>query len=158
MKQALAALVIGLSLIMGAGSVQAKVIDVATCSSPKGWVYYNYSGVMPKNKSGWQEDAISKGVFTIKKLSDNTYDILVKDSRGALFSLNQDGGKVMLVRYNIDDVAYLHYSIIGVVEIYNIFKEKDGNIKFSLIQNKGFTSGIGKSSVMIGDCSHAIFP
>jgi hypothetical protein len=54
-------------------------------------------------------------------------------------------------------MAFLHFSSIGVIEIYNIFQETDGSIKMVLIQNRGPSAQIGKSSVMIGNCSNAIF-
>ena len=156
MKRTFTALVLGLSLlVVSGGIVFAQAVDLATCSSPKGWAYYNYSGLIDKKTSGWNEDGVSGGITTIKKMSDGNYDILIKDTRGSLYSIKQDGGKVMLLRSLPNDMAFLHLSKLGIIEIYNIFKEADGVIKMSLIQNKGVSVKIRKSAVMVGNCSYA---
>ncbi len=137
-------------------SAKSQPVTFATCGPLEGWSFYHYSGMMKKEQAGWQKDSIKKGKFSFKFLGDRKFDILIQDAAGTLFSLVQDGGTVIPLRFTKDNVALVHGSGDGVVEIYNVFRESDGTVKMSLMQNKGGSVLIQKSSVLIGNCDYLV--
>ena len=38
---------------------------IAECESPKGYAYYPFYGVIPEEKSGWDTDGFSTGVYRL---------------------------------------------------------------------------------------------
>ena len=55
---------------------------------------------MDKANSGWQDDRISKGVYTLTQVGDKL-DILYVDSNNKPISSTQDGGMVTLLRNHL---------------------------------------------------------
>lgn len=129
--------------------------QIATCSSPKGYTYYPAYGLVPPNKSGWQDDAITNGkVF----LSENggKYDISYTDSssRGTTSSI-QDGATTLILRKTNSDVQVLVSYPNDTTEIYTFWRTTDGRYQYSQLQNK--SGSIPKSSVLVGSCSFINF-
>ena len=49
---------------------------IANCEGAYGHAYYHYHGIVLKDKSGWDKDAISEGKFSLKKLETDKLDLL----------------------------------------------------------------------------------
>jgi hypothetical protein len=160
MRKLTATLCLTLAVLLGSAGMSARsqTVTFATCGPLEGWSFYHYSGVMKKERAGWQKDSIKKGKFSFKFLGDQKFDILIEDATGKLFSLSQDGGTVIPIRFKKDNIALVHGSVRGVVEIYNVFRESGGTVKMSLMQNKGEGVLIQKSSLLIGNCDYLEIP
>ncbi len=144
-------LITGLALSL-MGTV-ASAQNIANCSDPKGHAYYPVKGVIKKADSGWANDAITGGKFTLMKVGDRKFDILFVDRTNTIQSTLGTGGLIVPLRLNDDDIAVLvNYG--DSTEIYNFWKTTDGRHEFSLIQNKGGESVVvPKSSVLVGTCN-----
>jgi hypothetical protein len=134
---------------------EARAQPVARCSSLKGFAYYHHTALVPKNSSGFQEDAISKGKTTLQLLPNGEYDVLIIDARGEPISMKHDGGKILLLRNGSDDATFLVAFPRMVIELYTFYREADGRTRFDLLSSKGGDGmPIHKSSIMSGTCEH----
>jgi hypothetical protein len=134
----------------------ALAADLANCESPIGQAYFPHKGLVNKKESGWQTDKISGGKFTLTKNSQNQYDLLFIDSTKRITSTVADGGKIVPMRRNADDAAFI-IAYSDAIEIYNFWKTAEGKLQFSMLQNKGSGAVISKSSVLIGQCDFVKF-
>lgn len=146
-------LIIGSCFTLTACMALAQSEEIATCRSPSGTAYFHYSAGVDKAGSGWTDDKISKGVFTLVRAKDGSFDVLYIDGRSKPISSTQDGAMVRVLRSSSENLTLLVYYERATTEIYSFFKEKDGKSKFSMLTNKtGNGALIQKSSVMVGDC------
>jgi hypothetical protein len=127
---------------------------IANCSNPKGYSFYHYAGVVPKDKSGFLEDQISGGLTTLQILSDGEYDVLMIDARKQVISMRNDGGRIVLLRKGSNDATFPVVFPGKVIELYSFYREQDGTARFDILSSKGGDGmPIPKSSVMSGRCS-----
>jgi hypothetical protein len=140
-----------LSLVINVPFARAE--NIATCKDPAGYVYYHYSGLMEKEKSGFSEDRILGGLFTLVKLPDGEYDLLFVDGRQAVTSTIQDGGEVKLLRLGQSDATLIVLYPEEVIDMYTFYVDGDGNGRFDILQSRGGGALLHKSSVMTGECS-----
>lgn len=132
-------------------SVEAQ--EIATCRAPAGKTYFHYEGLTDKAGSGWSDDKISRGVFTISRVGANEYDLLYVDIANKPISTKLEGGLVRLIRRGKTSLTFLVFYPTVATEIYSFFNEKDGKSRFTMMQNKtGDGAMIPKSSVLVGDC------
>ena len=130
-----------------------KSQTIANCKDLSGYSYFNYKGIIKKNESGFDRDKISGGITTFEKVGPDKYDILILDARKSLYSLTQDGGKIILMRKSKDEVAFLHYhDKTELIEIYSIWTDADKKVQFTLLQNRSSGAFLPKSSLLVGVC------
>lgn len=67
-----------LALVAMTASVSAQ--ELATCLNPEGHAYYPQRGIVQAKDAGWTKDKISPGIFTLRKVSDDDYDVLYVDA------------------------------------------------------------------------------
>jgi hypothetical protein len=129
--------------------------QIAACENPKGYIYYPHIYPVPKNKSGWVQDAITGGKSIFVKKSDGKYDLLFIDSMSKKpISSIDDGGKVILLRKTNNQITVLiDYEL--ATEVYSYWRTDDGQLQYSIVQSKGGT--ISKSGAMIGTCQFINF-
>jgi hypothetical protein len=127
---------------------------IARCENPKGMVYYPYVGLMTKGYSGWKDDAITGGIieFIVK---DKDLDILFIDATKEIHSVNAQGGKIILLSQQDNQISIMAYYPQQAVEIYTLFTDKDGKNKFILTSVKHGL--LTKSSMMVGTCDFINF-
>ncbi len=131
---------------------------VTTCSDPEGFAYYHDSGIVGKKDAGWKKDKITDGHLTLKKLTDNKFDIQIFDANKRSFSLKEDGGEVIFMRAGDSDATFLHFYPGKAIEIYTFWQDSTGQFKYDLVQSKGGVSTpVHKSSVLVGTCSKINF-
>lgn len=134
-------------------SLTAYSQQIATCRAPAGKAYYHFDGLVDKAGAGWSDDKITKGVFSLSKIKEDTFDILYVDIQNKPISSTQDGAIVRLIRSGPNILTLLVFYPSATTEIYSFFKEKDGRYRFSMMQNKtGVGAVLPKSSLMVGDC------
>lgn len=127
--------------------------EIANCKNPSGYAYYHQAGIVSQKSSGWQESKITGGIFTLKRLPNNEYDILIVDARKSIISLTQDGGKIIPLRKGERDATFVHIHPGMVIEIYTFWTGADGKNRFDMLQSKGGDGmPIHLSSLMTGDC------
>lgn len=81
------------SVAFAANCVMAQTI--ADCKNPEGFTFYHHNKDAAA-KLDFEKDKISGGMLSILKTKDETYDLLVVDSRKKISSMVQDGGKFIL--------------------------------------------------------------
>ena len=77
-----------------------------TCESPKGKGYYYQGPLISKGTTGWADDGISRGSFSLIKNKDK-FDILYKDASGNMVSSTADGGYVVPLGHNMINYSFL---------------------------------------------------
>jgi hypothetical protein len=127
--------------------------DIAVCGESEGHSYYAYRNLVSEEKdSGWKEDGIKNGKFTLK-ITDNKLDILISDASGGLFSSKDDGGNVVLVGSGKDFVNVVAiYPTTSVVESYIFQTLRNGKAQAMWTHSKADTP-ITKVSSFVADCS-----
>jgi hypothetical protein len=132
--------------------------QIAACENPKGYVYYPYISPVPKNKSGWIEDAITGGKSILVKNQSGLDLIFIDSVKKTPLSSFDDGGKVILLRKTGNQISVL-VNYESVTEIYTYWRTEDGQFQYSIIQSKnGMVSGtLSKSGVMVGTCQFINF-
>lgn len=133
-------------------------VELATCRAPAGKSYYHYAGIADKKISGWTDDKLSDGVFTLTQSKDGAFDVLFIDGRGKPFSSAQEGAAVRLLRRGESSISLLVFHPSNTTEIYTFFLEKDGVNKFTLMQSRnGDLAPLPKSSLFVGMCESIRF-
>lgn len=142
-------LAVSSALISGFAMAQ----NIASCGPSTGYAFYHYSKIVQKKDSGFDKDKISNGMLTLQRNANGDFDIQIVDTRKRIFSLVQDGGKVMLLRAGESDVTFLHFYPGMAIELYTFWRDSDGKYHYDLIQSKGGDAvPIHKSAVLTGDC------
>lgn len=140
-------------VLLGIASAAANSQEVATCRNPAGKAFYHFDGVVGKADSGWADDKISDGVFTLVR-SGNDVDVLFVDIRKKPISATQAGAIVRLLRNTSTTITVLvHYPDGESTEIYSFFRERNGSHRFTMLLNRtGSTAMFPKSSLLVGPC------
>jgi hypothetical protein len=129
---------------------------IANCEGAYGHAYYHYYGITPKDKSGWDKDAISKGKFSFKKVENDKFDLLFIDASQSITSSIQSGASIFpVIRTDTSMTVLVIYP--SVAETYSFWQNKDGEYKFALSQSKTGDILLRKNSLMVGSCSYINF-
>ena len=124
--------------------------NIATCKSLSGYTLYHDSLTKRGKDNGFETDQIKGSVFTIKKIGNDSFDVLFVDVRGSIFSLTQSGGTVQQLRSSEKELTLFH--MIGdLFEIYTVYKVGDAAY-LDLIQSRGMRETSPKSAILTGDC------
>lgn len=129
---------------------------IVNCSNPKGHTYFRYQGLVEKELSGWTEDKIAGGKFTVTKNKDEDFDILFFDAKKKITSSRDSGANIF--QLSNDGVSFNLLSIYenSTIELYSFWIDNSGEMKFSLSQSK---NGLfPKSTLLVGECSHMKIP
>lgn len=146
-----------LSLVLMGATSSAWAGTIATCSKPKGHAYFVSNNLVGKKDSGWDEDKISDGVFSLQS-TPSGYDISFIDIRKQITSSIADGAKIILLSRAANDAIFLvHYADTGTSEIYKFFKDTEGKSRFSVSAVRSNAAPITKMSLMVGECESIDF-
>jgi hypothetical protein len=130
--------------------------EIASCQSPAGRAYYFNLGIVPDAKSGWENDKISNGSFTLVK-SGQELDILFVDVTKKVQSSKANGALVKLLRIGDSNFTVLVYYENDTIELYTFARENNGRQTMHLMQSKGGDALVQKSSVLIARCDSIDF-
>lgn len=145
------------SITITANCVMAQTI--ADCKNPEGYALYHHNKDATA-KLDFEKDKISGGMLSIQKIKDETYDLLVVDSRKKISSMVQDGGKFLLLRKGKTDATFLLIFPNSSIELYTLWTDTRGRHKLDMLQSRGGdeTNLLShKSSVMVGNCDSINF-
>ena len=95
----------------------ASALDIARCGKPEGHAYYPQKGLVKKSDSGWNKYAITSGVMMLTKNNDDKFDLLYVDSTQRITSTIADGGTIIPIRLNPDDLAF----VIGYKDVFETY-------------------------------------
>ena len=137
-------------------STNAHAEDIAVCHSPVGKAYYAFDGIVPQNKAGWKDDAVTGGKYTLSRQGKD-FDLLYVDATKRVASTRESGGIVQLMRVGQSNFSVLVYYSNSTIEIYSFIKEKSGKETIHIMQSKGGDTPLQKSSVMVGKCEFINF-
>ena len=124
--------------------------SIATCKSLSGYTLYHDSLAKREKNNGFEPDQIKGSVFTIKKIGEDSFDVLFLDTRGSIFSLVQMGGVVRKLRSSENEITLVHL-VDNLFEIYTVYKVGDKS-HMDLIQSRGMQERSPKSNLLTGDC------
>ena len=137
---------------MFCGSAIAET--VATCGESSGYAVYHHEGLVPRDSAGFRKDEITGAKVTLIS-NEKGYDLLVVDAMRNIKSMVDEGGKIILLRRGPRDVTFAH--INEAIELYTFYRERDGSLRYDLVQSKGGGAPIHKSSVLRGNCNMISF-
>jgi len=149
MKKLLITAVVAMGLLASQG-VNAAVI--AECGGSKGYAYYYPGPFIKKGQTGFTEDAISKGSFSIVTIEDK-FDVLFTDASGSTQSSLSQGAKVIPVGSEpVEDgggrlVVLVNYPN-ATVEIYSYHIPSK---TLTLLQHK-YKGPITSSKLLVSNC------
>ncbi|SRR5581483_10102589 len=127
---------------------------LAMCTSPKGKAFFPYMGVIDQKGSGWRDDEISSGFYTLKRLPNGQFDLLFLDASQQIHSATQDGGTVILVRRGKNDMTFVVSYAGYTLEVYTFLRDLAGQAWFTVLASRGGDRiSIPKSSLLVGSCS-----
>ena len=132
---------------------------IADCKNPEGFALYHHNKDAAA-KIDFEKDKITGGMLSIQKIKDETYDLLVVDSRKKISSMVQDGGKFILLRKGKTDATFLLIFPNSSIELYTLWTDARGRHKLDMLQSRGGdeTNLLShKSSVMVGSCDSINF-
>ena len=129
--------------------------DIAICGASQGHGYYPAAGLAGiQQKTGeWHDDAIVAGNFTLTKISENDFDLLVSDATGRVTSAKQEGATLNLFGALGDNGVSVIVNYGNVVETYTFFRNVEGKAEAMWTSNKGGGALIMKVGVYRADCS-----
>jgi len=130
--------------------------DIAVCHSPKGRAYYPTMGMVPIDKSGWKDDGITGGRYTLTKQAKD-FDVLYTDSTKRVASSKGNGASVSPLRVGPDNFSIFVYYPNDTIEIYSFMRETTGILSLHVIQSKGGDAPVHKSSILISKCDFINF-
>ena len=136
----------------------AESVNIANCGPNKGWSYFVHNKYVSKKDSGWVEDGISQGQYTLKLLNGKDLDLLFIDAKAQVRSLKQEGGQIFPMRMSSSEITFLHIASNKVAEIYSFFIEADGTEKYSIIMDKGAGNIVHRKGITIGKCNFIRLP
>ena len=144
-----------IAVLVAAMPIAAISADtIVTCKNPAGYGNYHYAGIVSKEKSGFTDDKITGGLFTLVRVNKKEYDILFVDVRQTIISHMQDGGAVRLLRKGKDDATFLVFYPGMLIELYTFYRDASGSEHFDILQSKGGDKmHVHKSTLMTGNCS-----
>ncbi len=139
-------------------SFNVYAIDIAQCSSPSGKSYFPELGIVPKNKSGWGDDAITGGIVKLTKTGKDEFEITFVDATKRMISSVEDGGIVMMLNRGATSVSFLVIYPGKTAEIYTFLINKSGKSEYIQITSRGGSEVmIAKATLMRGDCEYLNF-
>jgi len=134
-------------------SYNVGAVEIASCSNPKGTVYFPELGVVTKKDSGWKSDKISGGITKLSKIGKDDFDILYFDSTNRITSSKESGATILPLSKGKNNISILVIYPGAVAEVYSFIKNNSGTLEYTHVANKGGDAVlIPKSSLMRGEC------
>jgi len=138
-------------------SVFAEESVIAQFKSPQGKTYYANAGLVSKKDAGWKNDGIEGGTTEIV-VNNGKLDVRYVDATKRIVSGSEDGGEVKIFGRGINTVSIWVYYPRHTIEVYNFYKDEDGQIKYIYTSTRsGEDLPIIKSSVYVGSCDFVSF-
>ena len=141
--------IIATALVGILASLEVNASVIAECGAFKGYTYYYPGPFIKKGNTGFTEDAISKGSFSIVTIEDK-FDVIFTDASGSTKSSLSQGAKVIPISSVPDEgrlVLLVNYPN-ATVEIYSYHVSSK---TLTLLQHK-YKGLFTLSRLMVSDC------
>lgn len=135
-------------------TILAKTI--ASCQSPEGHSYYPFNDRTLEKDAGWDKDAISGGITQLEIDAEGNYDIQFVDASKQIISANKNGANIVAIAKGENKFAVSTIYLGYLTETYAFFKEKSGELSFTMTQTK-INTPLPKATVMKGTCNFINF-
>ena len=145
MTKYLPLLVLGL-LLPFSGLSNALTVS---CGESNGYAYYFEGGLVGEELSGFQEDGISNGKFSLTVNDEGEADILAIDATGTIKSATSEGGNVMLFNAGDGGFNWLAAYGDGTLEVYSYNVSSNSVASY---RNTVGNSNVAKNSLFVSDC------
>jgi len=122
---------------------------IMTCGESKGHAFYHAGPLVPSEKAGFKEDAISGGKTSLLQKQDGEYGILFVDVTGSIKSVEDQGGTIIPFRTASDGLVSL--LLLYPDQLTEIYAFNPTTNKLVLLQHK-YNSFVNKSAVYESDC------
>jgi len=150
-------ILLGFFILILSKPVFADEWIIARFKSPQGKAYYANIGLMSKKDAGWKNDGIKEGIVEIV-VNNGKLDVRYVDTTKRIVSASEDGGEVKIFGRAINAVSILVYYPRHTIEVYNFYKDEDGNTKYIFTQTRsGELLPVIKSSIYVGSCDFIYF-
>ena len=120
-----------------------------TCGAMSGYSHYLAGGYVPADKSGFTEDAISDGKFTLSLNDDGEGDVLALDVTGTLKSAKAQGGTVMVTAAGKGGLNWIILYGDGVIEVYGLHFASNTLTQY---RNTVGNANVAKAALMTASC------
>jgi len=120
-----------------------------SCGASKGYSYYFEGGLVQKKDSGFTEDSISNGRFSLTVNDKNEADILTIDATGTIKSATSQGGNVMLLSAGDGGFNWLAIYGDGTLEVYSYNVSSNSVAAY---RNTAGNPNVAKNSLFVSDC------
>ena len=131
---------------------------IAHGENPQGKSYFAHTGLVLKKKdAGWQNNALSNGIFEVV-LNDGVLDVRFVDASKSIKSVLAQGGKVTTLNKSKDGATILAIYPAETIEVYTFYKDHEGQNKFLMtVVKSGPDALITQSSIFAGSCQFVEF-
>lgn len=127
---------------------------VARCTDSKGKSYFPNVGLITKDKSGWEDDAITGGVITLTRDKKGNFDVMFLDATKRITSSVDDGGLVKVFAKDDDALGVVVIYPNNTLETYNFFKTTSGEFEYLHTTSRvGSDALVKKVSLLRGVCT-----
>jgi|TARA_B110000211_G_C13874664_1_gene462393 hypothetical protein len=145
MTKYLPLLVLGL-LLPFSGLSNALTVS---CGESNGYAYYFEGGLVGEELSGFQEDGISNGKFSLTVNDEGEADILAIDATGTIKSATSQGGNVALFSAGDGGFNWMVAYGDGTIEVYSYNVSSNSVAAY---RNTVGNPNIAKNSLFVSDC------
>lgn len=131
-----------------AGATHAESVRVS-CGESTGYSYYFPGGLVSLDQSGFSEDGITDGQFTLTMSSDGDGDVLAKDATGMINSASSQGGKVLISPSSDKGINWVLFYSDGTIENYALNLD---SMRVAVWRNTVGNEKVAKNSLMVSEC------
>ena len=138
-----------LTLLVAFVPSTALAETVMTCGESTGHAFFHTGPLVPPEKAGFKEDAITEGKTSLVRKQDGKYGILFVDATGSIKSVEDQGG--VIVPFAKASGGLISLLLLYPDQLTEIYAFNPQTRKLVLLQHK-YNSFVNKSAVYESDC------
>ena len=136
-----------LCLTLFSNASMANSVSIS-CGASKGYSYYFEGGLVDSSRTGFKDDGISKGQFSLILDDKGNADVITKDGTGILKSATSQGGQVQFLPAGNGSANWVIAYGDGVLEIYSYSRAS----KQATTYRNTVGVLLAKNSLFVSDC------
>lgn len=134
--------------LLGSASAAAESFSV-TCGEMSGYSHYFAGGWVPNAESGFTEDAISGGKFTLSLNDEGEGEVLTLDATGTLKSAKAQGGTILVTPAGKGGLNWIIFYQDGTLEVYGLHFASNTLTQY---RNTVGNENVAKTALMTASC------
>lgn len=120
-----------------------------SCGNSTGYSYYFEGGLVDNNNSGFSEDGIANGQFTLTINDKGEADVLSVDATGDLKSAIAQGGTVTTSMAGLNAANWFVFYPDSTIEVYSYSSNSNKTVSY---RNTVGNTSIAKNSIFVSEC------